>query len=307
LTAIAAPAALALSAMAGFSHMSFIFLTGAEFCLLGWNLLPEPAKAEFGWLAWLIAALPAGIFVFLFVFCSIHLLFPLSPSERLYIQSRARTLPADNLRPLSKAEWIALTVLPATLVGWITTPLHGIEETWIALLGLLAFLSTGALDKKTFKNDVDWGLILFFGIVNSMAMVSRHLKVDGWLVEIIEPILGSVTSGPVTFLTAVVIIVFCARFFLRKAAAALILPLVLMPYGQQMGIHPGVILLTILAAGECFLLSYQDGPYQIAYSSTNGRAFTHMQARKVLALRFLATVLAIAISVPYWKLLGFIQ
>ena len=82
-------AALALSTMAGFSHMSFVFLTGAESCLLGWNLLPEPAKGEFGWLAWLIAALPAGIFVFLFVFCSIQLIFPLSPSERLCIQSRA--------------------------------------------------------------------------------------------------------------------------------------------------------------------------------------------------------------------------
>ncbi len=80
-----------------------------------------------------------------------------------------------------------------------------------------------------------------------------------------------------------------------------------MPYGQEMGIHPGVVLITILAAGECFILSCQDGPYQIAYSSTNGQAFTHMQARKVLALRFLATVLAIAIRVPYWKLLGFIQ
>ena len=140
-----------------------------------------------------------------------------------------------------------------------------------------------------------------------MAMVSRHLKVDGWLVEIIEPVLGSVTSGPFTFLMAVVVIVFCARFFLRKAAAALILPLVLMPYGQEMGIHPGVVLITILAAGECFILSYQDGPYQIAYSSTNGRAFTHTQARKALAVKFLATVLSIAISVPYWKFLGLVH
>jgi divalent anion:Na+ symporter, DASS family len=101
-------------------------------------------------------------------------------------------------------------------------------------------------------------------------------------------------------------IVFFARFFLRKAASTLILPLLIMPYGQTMGIHPGVVLITILAAGECFLLTYQDGPYQIAYSSTNGQAFTHSQARKVLAVKFVATILGVMISIPYWKMLGLI-
>jgi DASS family divalent anion:Na+ symporter len=300
-------AALALSATIGFSQMSFVFLTGAESCLLGWNLLPESAKSEFGWLAWFIAAFPAALFVAVFVFCSIHLLFHLSSKDRLDVQSRAREFQVDNLGPLRDAERIAVVVLAATLAGWLTVPLHGIDETWIALLGLLAFLSTGVLDKKSFKNDVDWPLILFFGVVNSMAMVSRHLKVDRWLMEIIQPVLGSVTLGPITFLTAVVLIVFCARFFLRKAAVVLILPLLIMPYAQEIGIHPGVVLITILAAGECFLLTYQDGPYQIAYSSTNGQAFTHGQARKVLALKFVATLLGIAISVPYWTMLGLIH
>jgi divalent anion:Na+ symporter, DASS family len=46
-------AALALSATIGFSQMSFVFLTGAESCLLGWNLLPETVKSEFGWVTWL--------------------------------------------------------------------------------------------------------------------------------------------------------------------------------------------------------------------------------------------------------------
>ena len=300
-------AALALSAMLGFSHMSFMFLTGAEFCLLGWNLLPEWAKSEFGWFWWCIAALPTGIVIFLFVFCAIHLIFPVPEKRRGNIESRTSTLNVETFGPLSGNEWIAIVVLLSTVAGWLTVPLHGIHESWVALIGLLAFLSSGVLDNKTFKNGVDWGLVLFFGIVNSMAMICRYLKIDVWLVGIIEPILGSLAIGPFTFLTAVVLIVFVARFFLRKAAAALILPLLIMPYGQEIGIHPGVVLLAILAAGECFVLAYQDGPYQIAYSSTNGDAFTHSQARKILAAKFVATILGIAISVPYWKMLGLIQ
>jgi di/tricarboxylate transporter len=126
-------------------------------------------------------------------------------------------------------------------------------------------------------------------------------------VGIIEPLLGRLAAGRFTFLAAVIIIVFLARFVVRKAAAALILPLIIMQYGQALGIHPGVVLLVILAAAECFLLAYQDRPYQIAYSSTNGQAFTNLQARKILAVKFVATSLGVAISLPYWKMLGLIQ
>lgn len=300
-------AALAMSAMIGFSHMSFGFLTGSEFCLLGWNLLSESAKSEFGWTTWFLAALPVSLVVFFFVFLSIQFFFSLSAQERLNTEKRAAEFRVDRLGPLTKSERIALLVLLATFSGWVTAPLHGVKETWVALLGLLALLATGVLDKGTFKNGVDWGLVLFFGIVNGMAVVSRHLEVDRWLVTIVEPLLASVASGHCSFLIAVVVLVFCARFFLRKAAAAVILPLLIMPYGQAIGIHPGVVLITILAASECFLLTYQDGPYQIAYSSTSGQAFSHRQARKILAAKFLATLVAVAISIPYWRFLGLIE
>jgi DASS family divalent anion:Na+ symporter len=72
-------------------------------------------------------------------------------------------------------------------------------------------------------------------------------------------------------------------------------------------VHPGALLLTVVIASESFFLSYQDGPYQIAYSSTNGQAFSHAQARKLLLAKSFATLLAIAVSVPYWRMLGLIR
>jgi DASS family divalent anion:Na+ symporter len=299
-------AALALAALIGFCHMSFMFLTGGEFCLIGWNLLPIEAKAKFGWMVWFVAALPTGILIFLFVFLAIHFLFPVRREKNLEVKS----VPQPHLQsaePLTSAEWIAMTVLALTLLGWLTKPWHGIDETWVALGGLLAFLTTGGLDKKSFRNNLDWGLIIFFGIINSMAAISEHLKIDRWLGALVSPALASVSTGPVGFLIAVILIVCVTRVFLRKATAITITTVVLVPVGHKIGVHPGVILLSILAASECFLLPYQDGPYQIAYSSTDGQAFSHAQARKVLAVKFIATIVAVAVSVPYWKLLGFIQ
>jgi hypothetical protein len=59
-------------------------------------------------------------------------------------------------------------------------------------------------------------------------------------------------------------------------------------------------------ASECFLLPYQDGPYQIAYSAGNGLAFSHAQGRKVLLVKYIGTFLAIAVSIPYWRILGLV-
>ena len=299
--------ALALSALTGFSHMSFTFLTGAEFCLIGWNLLPPESKSAFGWTTWFLAALPAGLLISFIVFISIHILYPSRMEDRSETYNEAITLPLDLKGSFGMAEWIGLAVLTLTLIGWMTMPLHGIDEAWVALAGLLVFLMSGCLDKKSFKNDLDWGLILFFGIVNSMAAVSSHLHVERWITALLAPILIGHSVNPLSFLLMVTCIVCFARLFLRKAAAVVLLTVTFIPIGQSVGVHPGVLLLTILMASECFFLPYQDGPYQIAYSSTEGKAFSHRQARRVLTAKLIATLLAVAVSVPYWTMLGFIE
>ena len=300
-------AALSLAALAGFTHMSFMFLTGGAFCLIGWNLLPPEAKVEFSWMTWFLAALPVGILIFFFVFIAIHLLFPLKADGKVAQLKNTTEPKLADPAPLTRSEWTGVTVLALTLLGWLTKPLHGIDETWVALGGLLVFLTTGCLDRNSFRSNLDWGLIVFFGIINSMGVISQHLKIDGWLAELVAPVMAEVSANRVEFLIAVILIVCLTRFCLRKTATVIIATMALAPLGNDIGIHPGIILLTILAASECFLLPYQDGPYQIAYSSIDGQAFSHGQARKVLAAKFIATVIAIAVTVPYWEMLGLIQ
>lgn len=299
-------AALTLSALVGFSQMSFMFLTGGEFCLMGWNLLPAPSRSEFGWISWFVAALPAGILTLLFVFAAIYLFLPLNVQDRRQIQKQTMQPEWKSLGPLTRGEWIALGTLTFTLIGWLTMPLHGINETWIAVAALLIFQMTEVLDKNSFRNNLDWGLILFFGIVNSIAAISHYLKVERWFIELVGPVLSLASFGPLVFLGATGVLVCCARLFLRKSAVVTLFALTLIPLAQDLAIHPGVLLLTILMACECFFLPYQDGPYQIAYSSTKDSAFSHGQARKILLAKSIATFAALAISVPYWRMLGLI-
>jgi di/tricarboxylate transporter len=194
-----------------------------------------------------------------------------------------------------------------TVVSWATQPVHGINEAWVALASLLVFLLSGALDKEGFKNRIDWGLILFFGVLNSLSVVTHHLKVDESLKMLSAPQLENFQGGAFGFLLVVFGVVSCVRFLLRKTPTAAVFTAIFLPFSDVIGVHPGVIIVAATMIGECFLFGYQDGPYQIAYSGANGTAFAHSQARKILAARYVVTFVALSVSVPYWKFLGLIR
>lgn len=300
-------AGLNLSAYVGFSQLTFMFLTGANTCLVGWSLLPEAAGSEFGWLAWALAALPAGIFTVLFLFAAVHVFFPLAASDRARFSRAAAQSQAQALDPLSREEWICLAVIAAAIAGWIAKPLHGIGEPWVALGALLVFLMTGVLDKKALKTNIDWGFLLFFGVIYGMGEICSQLKIDRWLMEFVDPLLSRVSFHPAAFLTLVLLFAYFVRFFLIKTPTVILLSIVLTPWAQDMGIHPGVVLLTVLIGVESWFLAYQTPSYVIAYHITEGKGFSHGQARKLMVAKVLCSLLTVLISVPYWRLLGYIR
>ena len=101
--------------------------------------------------------------------------------------------------------------------------------------------------------------------------------------------------------------VYFIRFFLVKAPAVILAMLLFLPAAYTVGIHPGVLLITIILGVETWILPYQNPSYLLAYSNTEGKAFTHAQGRKLMLAKFIASLVAVAISVPYWKMLGLIQ
>lgn len=302
-------AGLALSAYMGYSQMSFMFLTGAPLCLIGWNLFPEPAKTEFGWGAWLVAALPPGIFLLLLLVAAIHLLFPVKEGEEESVDVSPKTLQLqlEILGPLTRSERLSLAVLGLVLVGWLGKPLHGVDEAWVALGAFLLFLLAGVLDKNGVKNNIDWSCLVLLGILSGLAFTMLDLKVDRWIMDLAEPILSAVSFGPVPFLITVSLLVYFMRFFLNKTTTVILAILGLISWAQDIGIHPGVLLLTVLMATESWFLPYQTDSYQIVYYSTDEQAFSHAQARKLMVAKFFASLLALILSVPYWRMLGLIS
>jgi anion transporter len=300
-------AGIVLAAYVGFSQAGFMFLTGATGSLFAWNLLPEAARGDFGWARWAAAALPAGLILLGGLVAAIQLRFPLRAEERKGISPEMLRTQLEVLGPLTAREWISVGVLAAALAGWATKPWHGVAEAWVTLGAFLLFLTTGVLDKTGLKSNIDWGFLLFFGVVSSLAVMVPHLKVDRWMLERAAPILTRVAFHPLPFLLTALLLAYTLRLFLNKFPAIILLTFALLPWGQKLGIHPGVIIVTILMAVDCWFLPYQDTNYQITYYGTHEKAFTHAQARTLMVAKLAASLAAVAASVPYWRLLGLIR
>jgi anion transporter len=300
-------ASLVLAAYIGFCQFSFMFLTGASHCLMGWSLLPEPAKVGFGWATWALAALPAGAISFLFLFGALNVLFPINQEEKSQVSAGTIDSKLSSVGKMTRTEWLSLTVAVLAVTGWLTTFLHGIDEAWIALAALVFCLLTHILDRKGFKNNIDWGFLFFLGVTYSLSDILLRLKLDQWFIGFLQPALAAFTFHPTSFLVVVVLLSYLLHLFLRKSPTIILLVLTLSPWALELGIHPGVLLITILLATEGWFLTYQDSSYQIVYYSVEGKAFSHVQALKLMSAKFVSCLLAVVISVPCWKLMGLIK
>jgi DASS family divalent anion:Na+ symporter len=171
-----ASAALALATYVGFSQMSFMFLTGMSSNLIGWNLMPAAAREEFGWGLWLVAALPAGFVTLLFLLSTILFCFPPEPGKEQNQVRDTFTAQFHSLGPLSASEWMSAIAISVAVAGWLTKPLHGIGEAWVALGCFLFLLVSGVLDKDDIRRHIDWSLMIFFGVISSLGDIVRQLK-----------------------------------------------------------------------------------------------------------------------------------
>jgi hypothetical protein len=91
---------------------------------------------------------------------------------------------------------------------------------------------------------------------------------------------------------------------MRWQAAAPLLTISLAPVAVSSGIDPWIVALVALIACNGFFLPYQSTTYLALYHGTNGRLFTHAQARPMAIAYGVVTLLALCASVPIWRAWG---
>ena len=195
-----------------------MFLTGQASNLLGADLALKLANVEVTWASWFVAAIVPGL-----LSCAGRAVDRLSHSDA---GSDAHAGGADFARrraekmgPLSRDEWITLLVFAGVGLMWITSAWHGLDVTFVALLGIGVLLASGTL---TWQSGVERALG-----VGRVRLVRRHAadgraaqrhRLDAACSPRTSPACSSASRGPVV-LVAILIIYFYAHYFFASITA----------------------------------------------------------------------------------------
>ena len=299
-----ASAGLAMAALLGFGQMSPFFLTGAAENLLAWSTLTQMGRHEVGWLSWCVGAAVLGVATFALAFAGTLRLLPAEQeptSSRNLVETQL-----EALGPMSRAEWINALVLGGAVGGWITAPYHGVGVGWVSMAALVLLLALDLLDRPGFRTGIYWDLLFYLGAVLSLSEVVRHLAIDQWVVAALAPMLVPLAASPGVFLLVVALAVFVARFVLPSLLLVSLFALSLLPIVLAAGMHPLPVLLVICMSSAVWFLPYQSPYYLALYFGTKEKAFTHEQVRRLAWTYALVFLAAIACSIPYWYLLGWL-
>jgi CRP-like cAMP-binding protein/di/tricarboxylate transporter len=296
-----AAALLGLGAWVGAGPLMFAFLNGSGTCLLAWGLLPEASRARFGWVSWLVAAAPLGIVVALSSLALLRVLFPPEPVPRLPLQRMH--LQSAVLGPVAPRELGTIAILTATVAGWVAAPWLGVDLATIALLGLLASVALGTFDRPALQS-LDWSFLVFFGVVLTVGRLGVTVGLDRAMASLVDRALGTAQPGPLVFVLAVAGVSLLARLALDQDLTVVLVGVTLLPVAPRVGVDPWIVVIALLATSVVWFLPSQTTSYLVAQSASEGRLFSHAQAQRFAVAYTALTFIALALAVPYWRLLG---
>ncbi len=295
-------AALSFAALSGYWYFSNVFLTGFATNFFVLALLPAPDQQRFGWVGWLAAAAPAGVVCLVGAIVALVWLF--RPEEEARVSRAALRRQHRVLGPLSRSEWIALAGLAVLVAGLVVQPFLGIEPAWFALDSLILVTAT-IPGREQFRASLDWGFLVFLGILLGSSTVLQRAGVDRWVAGGLLSLSATVGS-PQLMLVLIAVLTMALRFVLPSRPTMILLALALVPAAAALGMSPWVVGFVVLVSANVWILPYQGLEYLILRDATRGEAFDDAQGTRFGAALAAVRLVAIIVSIPVWTATGLV-
>ena len=158
---------------------SAMFLTGMAANPLIADFARNIGHVELTWVRWALASSVPGLLSLIFV---PYLIYRLNPPEMRDTEP-ARKLAEDKLQSLgrmSREEILLVAILIAVMIGWVSSPWHGIPNAFVALAGLSAILLCRVLTwDDLLAEGKAWDALIWFAPLLMMADALNEAGVIG--------------------------------------------------------------------------------------------------------------------------------
>jgi DASS family divalent anion:Na+ symporter len=294
---------LACAAFNGSILLSVIFLTGKSSNFVLYGMLSEQAQWQYGWLNWFLAAAVPGLVLVCAFF--IMMAWTFRNNEPIHINLHTIRRELFQLGALSIDEWAAIISIVALLVGLISSSWHQIPSAWISFSIFFVLLTSGILNKKDFKNGINWPFLFYLGTIIGIMRCVQEIGIDSWIIEGFSWLTDIADDQLVWFIVLIYILSWLGGFLFGTMAAPALLFTVFLPIAQHSFLNTWMVAFIILMATEAWAFPYQSS-YFLCYEESLA-AHKAYKLRPTLMINFWFIFLrlaAILISIPLWYLMG---
>lgn len=211
----------------------------------------------------------------------------------------------SELGSMGRAEAITAAIVGCSILFWATDRWHHLPSFFIGMVGLAAFALAGIVTSADIGPGISWTLLLFMGGIFSLGNVLTEYKITDWLAGYFVPIAQRLTFNAIVLLVVVAIAMLLMRFLDPSgfiAIAVLFVPIV--DTTTAAGIPPLVLTAALILASVPFWATYQNIWIAMGDGITDGLAFGTAERVKLANLYGLLTLVTVALSTGYWKLIG---
>ncbi|MFM9911923.1 MAG: SLC13 family permease [Methylophilaceae bacterium] len=297
-------ALLGVAGLQMFVGMGSLFITASSTNLLLHGMMPEAYRANTTWLAWLAAALVPHLLLFTMLLPALFLIY--RPKISNPVDHAQVNVQLGLLGKITRKERVSIVALGLLGLGFATRPFHGIPDVWTATVVCVMFFATHMLNDRSFQSGINWGVMVYSGVLMGLSQILASLKVDTWLIGIAEMSLHSSLANPYAFVFGVAALAASLRFLVPSKTLSPLMALVAIPLAISVGINPLVAVLAILIAVDHSFFPFLNDAYPTYYHAMGGHLFSDKQARPALQTEFFLRIIALTASVPCWRWMGLI-
>ncbi len=172
---------------------SAIFLTGMVANPLIAEFAHKAGHVELTWMVWFEGSSLPGLLSLIVVPWLIFRMFRPEILDTAPARELARSELA-RLGPLKREEKLLMAIMVAVMIGWVTSPVHGIPNTFVALAGLSAILILKVLVWDDLLSEKKaWDALIWFA---PLVMMSDALNEGGTIKILSDSFFGRMVGWP---------------------------------------------------------------------------------------------------------------
>jgi len=282
--------------------LSAMFLTSMAANPLIVDLAAKTAGIRISWAAWAAAALFPGLLSLISVPWVLYRVYPPEMVESPEASAEARRR-LTELGPMKRAEIALAVIVGCCLLLWVTTGVHRLDATTVALLGVAAMLLAGVITwKEVLQASGAWDALLWFGGLIAMAGWLSELGMTAWFARTVVAHVHR--HWPWTLLSLALVYFYSHYAFASMTAhvTAMYAPFLAVAVAAGAPALLAALVLAFFSNLNASITHYSTGPAPIFFGAG------YVSQPMWWKLGFLVSLVNLAIwagaALPYWKLIG---